>query len=95
VTANAYILSTKRRIKDSFISSENAPKLTTAIWVVKNFPGVNPRTPNKGKEKRKEKGMEKGKGRRNLHLLSLIIYMPCMLLASGLNFCSVICLLFV
>jgi hypothetical protein len=45
---------TKRRIKDTFISSENAPKLTYSNLGAKKFPGVNPRTPNKGK------GREKG-----------------------------------
>jgi hypothetical protein len=50
VTANAYFLPTKRRIKDTFISSENAPKLT-AIRVLENFPGVNPRTPITGRGK--------------------------------------------
>jgi hypothetical protein len=56
-----------------------------AIWVLKNFPGVNPGPPIRGGEE-EGKGKGKGKGRRDLHLLSLIIYMPCMLLASGLNF---------
>jgi hypothetical protein len=63
VTTNAYFLPTKRRIKDIFISSENAPKLTYSnlgLWVLKNFPGVNPRTPNKGREE--EKG-EVGEGK--------------------------------
>jgi hypothetical protein len=31
-----------------------------ATWVLKNFPGVNPRTPNKGE--RREKGGWKGEG---------------------------------
>jgi hypothetical protein len=51
VTANAYFLSTKRRIKDTFVSSENAPKLTYSNLGAKKFSGVNPRTPNKGKER--------------------------------------------
>jgi hypothetical protein len=60
VTANAYFLPTKRRIKDTFISSENAPKLTYSNLGAKNFPGVNPRTPNNGKGK--GRGGRRGRG---------------------------------
>jgi hypothetical protein len=68
VTANEYFLPTKRRVKDTFISSENAPKLTYSNLGAKNFPGVNPRTPNNGKGKGKKEGCEKGRaggGERN------------------------------
>jgi hypothetical protein len=58
VTANAYSLPTKRRTIDTFISSENAPKLTYSNLGAKKFPGVNTRTPNNGNRKR---GWEKGK----------------------------------
>jgi hypothetical protein len=61
VTANAYFLSTKRRIKDTFISSENVPKLTYSNLGAKKVSGVNPHTSNKGKRKGKEK--ERGEGR--------------------------------
>jgi hypothetical protein len=58
VTANAYFLPTKRRIKDTFISSENAPKLTYSNLGAKKFSGVNPRTPNKGRGRGEGRGGE-------------------------------------
>jgi hypothetical protein len=65
VTANAYNFSPmKRRIKDTFISSEMSQKSRTAIWVLKNFPRVSLRTPNNGRKE--EKGgveMEEGLGK--------------------------------
>jgi hypothetical protein len=62
VTANAYFLPTKWRIKDTFISSENAPKLTYSNLGAKKFSGGKPRTPNNGKGKGKREGWEKGEG---------------------------------
>jgi hypothetical protein len=64
VTANAYFLPTKRRIKDSFISAENAPKLTCSNLGVKKFSGVNLRTPNKGRKRREGRGGDRGEGGR-------------------------------
>jgi hypothetical protein len=58
VTENAYFLPTKWRFKDTFISSENAPKLTHSNLGATKFSGGKPRTPNNGKGKRE--GWEKG-----------------------------------
>jgi hypothetical protein len=51
VTAYAYFLPKKRRIKDTIISSENAPKLTCSNLSAKKFSGDEPQGPQKGEVK--------------------------------------------
>jgi hypothetical protein len=57
-----YFLPTKRGIKDTFISSENAPKLTNSNLGAKKFSAGKPPNPNKRKGKRRGGSAEGGVG---------------------------------
>jgi hypothetical protein len=62
VTANAVFLPMKRRIKDTFISSENAPKLTYSNLGAKKFSGVKPLDPQYRRREKEKGGVGKGEG---------------------------------
>jgi hypothetical protein len=61
VTANAYFLPRNGALKTHLSHQKMRQNSRTATWVLKNFPGVNPRTPNKGEEGEKG-GLGKGRG---------------------------------